>query len=276
MLPDMISSSDGYYKRAYDLRRQASTMQRNTITWLKDYSRKLSMTSEVLHVLSVGCGDGELDFPLLRSLGASHTCICYTGLEPDESSQDSFQVQTQDIPNVEIILHGITFEEFLRTRQDNEKYDLVVLAHVLYYFPDISSVLQDSLGLLRENGKVLVLHQSARGVPEIQKVLLPKLRGNTNNMLCSDTVELALNTMQLKYVREDVDAYLDISEMVKKSEDGIAVMSFCLEADHREASDDTIENSCQEFVKMQVLEAEKSRQGGPFVKEGVSIFTIKG
>merc|ERR1712150_162982 len=127
-------------------------------------------------------------------------------------------------------------------------------------------------------GRVVVIHQAAKGVPELQQNLLPLIRGSTQDMFTADNIENLLNR-ELKdditgYVRHDIDAFLDISEVVKGSPNGIKIMSFCLEADHRTASDATLKQSIAAFQQRSQHSAEPGRIGGPFMPEPVVCFVI--
>jgi len=157
--------------------------------------------------------------------------------------------------------------------------DIVFMGHVLYYFSDKTEAIQAALKLARPGGKLMIVHQAAQGVPELQKQLLPELRGSLKDSFTADDISEALQSKRLDgrtegFARHDVDAFLDLAHIASGSEAGMKIISFCLEADHRTADSTIMKKSCDAFLAKSVPTAEPGRQGGPFMKEPVSAFII--
>jgi hypothetical protein len=292
-LPEILSAP-AFYADSYTLRRQASTMQPNMINWLKTESADKilnhlpSASAKVLRMLSIGCGDGELDLALMEGakskLGSG---VEFRGLEPNKEFQTTFNDNVKEgqtdgkLPQVTTTFENETFSgEFQIDKA--WKPDLVVLGHVLYYFGGAQekvAALRRAIQLADPQGRVVVIHQASKGVPELQQTLLPLIRGSTQDMFTADDIENLLNR-ELKdditgFKRHDIDAFLDISEVVKGSPKGIKIMSFCLEADHRTASDATLKQSIAAFQQRSQQTAETGRIGGPFMSEPVVCFVIE-
>lgn len=243
-----------------------------------------------LRIVSIGCGGGEVDLAFIKGLSDSYhrwgyTGIDFVGLEPNLQFRSEFMERIKHLQNEENMLPSFTFKLVDGTFNPSNSSmhglggaDVVLLAHVLYYFEDKAATLQSALQLNRAGGKTLVVHQDTQGVPELQIELLPELRGSIRDMFTAEGIHEIL-TGQLSdqvesFVQHSVDAFLDISEVLKGTEDGMKIMSFCLEADHRTASSDVLQRSCHAFERRAVAQAESGRGGGPFLKEPVSCFII--
>jgi len=307
LLPEMQSYGN-YYAEAYTLRRESSTMQSNMEAWLKTQSkhhlRSLGlegrnvmagksvqaidvMVSRPLRVLSIGCGGGELDLALIEGLADSfqnwgYTGIEYIGVEPSVALRSEFAERVLTMKNMPFLSSvsmefvDMTFDPY-DVRMDHEA-DIVLLGHVLYYFENKGAALHSAMQLTRPGGKTLVIHQDAEGIPELQVELLPKLRSTMRDMFTADDIQELLQGELSEQVegfqRHSVDAFLDISEIVQGTDDGMKIMSFCLEADHRTASSEVAQRSADAFKRLASAQAEPGRAGGPFLKEPVSCFVI--
>merc|ERR1711879_460896 len=97
------------------------------------------------------------------------------------------------------------------------------------------------------------------GVPEIQRELLPTLRGSMSDSCTAEQIHQLLGELSvgadvrekeasITVARFDVPAYLDLAEIVANSEDGIKIMSFCVEADHRHASSEIVQHTRDAFL----------------------------
>lgn len=296
-LPEMQSFGK-FYSEAYTLRRQASTMQRNMIAWLRrngeqNILNKLSSNSVrpngPFRIASIGCGDGELDLALMEGIAHSvekwgYSGIEFTGLEPSETFRQKFTEnlaaarERGHFPPPEhtvVNLVDNTFDHLKTCAVGEGEADLVLLGHVMYYFSRKEEALKKAMQIARPGGLTVVIHQGKEGIPELQEQLLPTLRGSIRDMFTADDVDNILATGKVdRFVRHNVDAFLDISEIVKGSEDGVKIMSFCLEADHRLASKTVLEASRDAFVDRAVVKGEVGRTGGPFLLETVSCFVV--
>merc|ERR1719204_598791 len=97
-------------------------------------------------------------------------------------------------------------------------FDLVIMGHVLYYFDNTAGVIEQARKLTRSNeGKVLVVHQAAQGIPEIQRKILPSLRKHAPNILTSEDITslFSLGSPELQVIK--VPALMDIKEVVAAS-----------------------------------------------------------
>ena len=295
LLPDMVSDhvADGsstFYNDAYLVRRAASTMQSNAMAWLTKHASALlpSPNGEPKRMLSIGCGSGELEMAFLDGCPDS-LALDFLGLEPSDEMRSEFGALIKERRNAGRLGHNKSFAlsdaTFPTSRngllESAAPYDIVFLGHVLYYFDDPAATIEKARKLTRAGGKVVVVHQSAQGIPELQLKLLPLLRGSTADMLSADDLVASLPASWGARV-EEVPALLDISQVVAGTEAGRQLMASTLEVDLRTASQSVVRHCQASFldapssVKSDDEGIGPTGAAGPFLREPVSIITIDG
>lgn len=274
-------------------------MQSNMLTWLRESSgahlQTLALKGETprpLRIVSVGCGGGELDLSLIENLASvykeawGYTGIEFTGMEPSTSLLLEFSDRVKEARKQGKVPQELNLSFVEEVFDPSAVYsdrvpsaDIVFMGHVLYYFSDKTEAILAALKLARPGGKLMIVHQAAQGVPELQKQLLPELRGSMKDSFTADDIEDALKSTRVAactegFSRYDVDAFLDLSDIAGDTEAGMKIISFCLEADHRGADGAIMKKSRDAFLAKAVAKAEPGRQGGPFMKEPVTAFII--
>jgi 2-polyprenyl-3-methyl-5-hydroxy-6-metoxy-1,4-benzoquinol methylase len=99
-----------------------------------------------LRILEVGCGNGWLSAKLAGIPGALVTGLDINHIEISQASR------VFDLENLDFVYD--TFNE--DTFQD-EKFDVIVFAASLQYFPSVKAILEQALSLLNTNGEVHII-----------------------------------------------------------------------------------------------------------------------
>jgi len=196
LLPEMQSFGP-FYSEAYTLRREASTMQSNMMTWLRTNSEKYILqkcarrNGEPLRICSIGCGDGELDLALIEGIvdsvrSSGFSGIEFVGLEPSPSFREEFMENLRKAQiSPEFCKFQLESEVFVtHTVSEHAKdgeADIVLLGHVMYYFENKGEALTCAMQKARPGGLTVVIHQGKQGVPQLQEALLPELRGSVRD-----------------------------------------------------------------------------------------------
>lgn len=243
-----------------------------------------------LNMSTIGCGDGELDFALLDAFGSSDATngIDLLALEPNKDLREKF---AEDLPkqkwynkgDIKVSLESTLFDPSTQYKAaDGELQDVLLIAHVLYYFPDKVEALRGVLRQVKPGGTVVVVHQAKTGVPEIQEVVLPKLRGSSSlsDMFTADDIENILkNDLSdevASFVNHEIPAHMNTEEVLKTSEDGVKIMSFCVECDLRAATPQQVNFVMKEFQQKSAVGKVDGHTGdGPFMYEPVHCFVIQ-
>ena len=288
------------YSRWYKLRRDASTMQANTLAWLTSNAATACASAldpgahtvsgvPRFELLSIGCGDGDMDIAITRSIQGELEEAGFsggadiTGLDIDEAALALYSKRLAQLQSSGDIDHRITFTPSLQAfpwakGEAVPTADVVVMAHVLHFFPDPERALAAALEATRPGGCFILVQQNPAGVPQLQKQLRVDLAGDLGVYYTADEAQALLDGPLVgaysSYKRLMVPGYLDMGPLASGSKDAVPLMSFTLHVDMREASEEQVAATAKAFLALGQKDAEKEREGGPFLPDGVSVFVI--
>ncbi|XP_077870299.1 histamine N-methyltransferase-like [Saccoglossus kowalevskii] len=119
----------------------------------------LESRSEV-RVLSIGSGNGDVDFHFINALVDKYTAIHYTVVEPANGPIDKFKrliESNKDKWNgVNFTFHVQEVEEYLEEGGTSDKYDVIHACHSLYRFRDAENTLRYLYNILSMEGMLLI------------------------------------------------------------------------------------------------------------------------
>jgi 2-polyprenyl-3-methyl-5-hydroxy-6-metoxy-1,4-benzoquinol methylase len=145
---------EAHYVDAHRAFEQASTQQpqiRNVIE--AEAQRLLQNGHNGLDVLSVGCGCGMLDAPLLAHLGPH--VDSFTGIDPNAAALDQCRRALGGTAGPSDCRFECTpLENF----ESDRRYDLIYCSHVLYYVDAPAAVLDTMRALRRDTGTLVIAH----------------------------------------------------------------------------------------------------------------------
>lgn len=229
------------YAEFYQLRKNASTMTASTIEWIHNHLKCLldemrgKTGSDTLSVLSIGSGEGDIDIEIIQEiwphLNPQWTHLKYDALEPNLTHKNSFVKRLNEKSfddHISVSVHNTSFGG-VDGFENNESYDFVLLIQVLYYFKAPSEIIQRALAKTKSTGRVIIVHQSAIGIPEIQGEHMLSLKGDKNEFLTTENIKGLLAEEGNIYRYHNVNAHLDVTECLNKSEVGLKILSFCME-----------------------------------------------
>ncbi|MEA5550021.1 methyltransferase domain-containing protein [Anabaena cylindrica UHCC 0172] len=273
---------DEFYAQSYELRKAASTMTVAAIEWFRSHvtglvegSYSRSPKNDTLSVLSIGSGEGDIDVEiihsLLPSLNPRWKRLKYVALEPNPIHRERFLQRLEKASldeNVEVSIREDCFEP--GRFESEEKYDLVLLTHVLYYFDDPYQAIQTALNQTKESGQVVIVHQTATGIPQIQRDYMLEVKGNQNEMFTAENIRNLLDSQSHLHQFHHVEARLDVTECLHRSETGVKIMSFCMECDLRQLQEAKFTKILQAFSRL----AESEDSGKAFIREPIGVFVV--
>lgn len=274
---------DEFYAESYELRKAASTMTVAAIEWfhnnlkvLLEESCSRSLQNNTLSLLSIGSGEGDIDMEIIQSLlpdvNSSWKRLRYVALEPNPIHRDRFleRLEKADFDeNVEVLVSEDCFEP--SSFESEEKYDLVLLTHVLYYFKEPYQAIQTALAQTKENGRLLIVHQTATGIPQIQREHMLEAKGDENEMFATEDIKKLLDRKYHQYDYHHVEACLDVTECLQGLENGVKIMSFCMECDLRQLQESKFARILQTFWRL----AEIEDSGKAFIREPIGVFVLQ-
>jgi SAM-dependent methyltransferase len=219
------------YHDAYELRRASSTMTRVALEHLR--GRLAAARADhhgrprPLRVLSLGCGDGDLDAPLLRAL-CDDGPVDYVGVDVNARSLDRFRARLRlTLPSTPGVDRSISLIECsLEDITDPVGFDVVLLAHVLYYVSDPVALLQGILErLVRTDGRVIVVQSAHEGVPAAMA------EAGLAPFLTAEDIAASLAADATRFTLELVSTELDTTEILDGGPAGRTLLGFLVERD---------------------------------------------
>lgn len=166
--------SDRRFDQSHERFEGQSNQQTQILEWLQDFGcrqidcrlGKARAEREAFRVLSVGCGSGILDLPLIKTLAdRMEACdvggiIQYTGIDPNPVACSRFR---DEFGRLEIVSTELSvLEETVESYQHDQLVDLTHVVHAMYYFADPAVSLQTLIQCVAEDGE-LVIFQAPKG-----------------------------------------------------------------------------------------------------------------
>lgn len=227
------------YSVFYDHRKAASSMWPESLQYLRDHVAALVPEgAREVSVLSVGSGEGDFDLEIVRVLQSRVAKIRLVAVEPIERFARLFEERLAAL-NLGDALEVEVFQGLYHSGDDKgfdpagRSFDIVSFIHSLYFFPDSAATVNYALSHTKPTGCVLILHQSSRGIPEIQKRHMKELKGDQGGMLNTDEIIERFDKAAVRYQYTEREAFLDITEVLNETDIGMMIMSFTMNSDLR-------------------------------------------
>jgi SAM-dependent methyltransferase len=196
--------------------------------WLSDDFLAHRSWAGPLDVLSVGSGTGDFDLKIMQHLVNRWRVNAYVAIDPNAAHNQVFMNKFQE--------SGLNVKEFQILAQTfpcdglSRRFDFVLLTHCLYYIPDRVQAIQAAVESLKDDGYLIIFHQTPLGINEIQRRFLKQAKGHADEMFSSRDVYRLFKELSLPFTFDIVDGILNISDcFVPDSPEGKKLMNFFLE-----------------------------------------------
>jgi len=251
------------------------------VQWFKEHSNMLVASSmlpavqgDTFSVLSIGCGEGDIDLEIIQSLlphlEERQICLKYEVIEPNAVHHQVFleRLEEASLPDmIEVRFHDGYFGD---TAEIQEQYNLVLLVHVLYYFQEPYDAIQQALTHTKAAGNVIVVHQEETGIPQIQRRHMLDVKGDEAELLTTADIHTLLTDNGHAFAYHSVEAHLDITESLAGTEQGIKIMSFCMECDLRYLQNGKLERLTHAFKSLAVVNGGEQA----LLREPIGVFIV--
>ncbi|OPY87054.1 MAG: hypothetical protein A4E71_01238 [Smithella sp. PtaU1.Bin162] len=228
--------SDREYAECFNVFKGISTEWTAIQDWLRDTFLPSVPLKNSAAVLSVGSGTGDFDLALMKLLREKIPRIDYTALDPNKEHNRIFRNRYNNegkcLNSLKIIAQAFGLEKI------RGKFDIVHLTHCLYYIPDRRAALSHAWELLAQDGAILIFHQTALGINEIQKAFMKRVKGSEKEIFSTYDIIHLLNDMKIPYKHDILISDLDVTDCVEGNIKGRQLLSFLLEANCDEIDDD--------------------------------------
>ena len=263
------------YAQWYELRKNASTMSANQNAWFADYATKLSNNIEPdekgrFSVLSIGTGEGDNDLLWADALSQQFSSVHYSALEPNAMHAALLRERISHcaLANVSFSIHPVQFE----TLASPEKFDLIHFVHCIHWLEDPVGAVERARTMLNPYGRVLIIQQSEQGVPRLHQRFLPALMGRIVGSLSAEQLSTQLTNRGIPHTLDLLQADLDVTECIRRTEQGQALLGFMMGCDIRELDVRQLQPLYEELEQMSIRGVDGTYQ----LYEPVGIIEILG
>jgi SAM-dependent methyltransferase len=244
------------YAQWYELRKNASTMSANQNAWFADYAIKLSNNIQAhekasFSVLSVGTGEGDNDLLWADALSQQFSQVDYGAIEPNTMHAALLREKIRHcaLENVSFSIHPVWFETFASP----EKFDLIHFVHCIHWLEEPVFAVQRARTMLNPDGRVVIIQQSEQGVPRLHQRFLPSLMGKVYGSLSAEQLSTQLTNSGIPHTLDLLDAQLDVTECIQRTERGLALLGFMMNCDLRVLEVHRVEPLYKELENMSTL-----------------------
>lgn len=235
---DASSLEESDYSRSCEAFERSSTQRRELVHHLareRILAELAALAPEPLQILSVGCGDGQMDAMLLDAClpeGCSAP-IRYTGvdLSPVQIARCRALLEARAAhrargPTVDFrVLQASAFEGLA----PHERFDCILMLHVLYYVDDFRAHIRQAVGRLAAGGKLLIWQAPCEDMNQLSKVFWDPQHSHVIPFAAD--IEAFLRAEGLRFRAHRIDAQLDLQPEPATSERD-DVLSFLLQVNY--------------------------------------------
>ncbi len=202
--------TDERFDEAHERFESSSNQQTLILDWLKDFA--VGHTSaDPLTLLSVGCGSGILDNPLLEALSGHEPRlgrpIVYTGIDPNAVACSRFRSNFRQLELPDVLLD--VRQETVESMSCDQKFDIIHAVHSLYYFDDPAATIKRLLVRLRPDGKLLILQAPKAELNRLADCFW--FPNQDVDIWFSETLDTHLQGVDLAYTKTRIHGRVDVA-----------------------------------------------------------------
>lgn len=196
-----------------------------------------------LDVLGVGSGGGEVDVQILSLLQSAYPSVPITAdiVEGSTELTDNFKAlagKTTALQKFEFSWHIMSIEDYekqVKAKGDIKKFDFIHMIQMIYYVQNLAESIKFHHGLLKNNGRLMIIVEAANsGWDILWKTYKKELGvGHITEYRSSGEIIACLKDQGLKFDEHLAPNSFDITECFdQSSENGERLLSFMTGTEH--------------------------------------------
>jgi len=220
--------TDREYAECFDCFKAQSTEWDALSGWLADELLPTLGHRDRLRVLSVGSGTGDFDLVLMGLLAGAGFGIDYTAVDPNPEHNAVFErrVRESGLPLDRFRIIPLPFE----AETAPGTLDLIHFTHCLYYIPDRAGAILHAREMLAPGGSMLIFHQTAPGINEVQRLFMDRVKGDTREMFSCYDLFAILDRLAIPFTFDLLLSDVDVTGIVEGTREGRMLLCFFLES----------------------------------------------
>ncbi|XP_030641700.1 histamine N-methyltransferase isoform X2 [Chanos chanos] len=223
---DKSSEEAGYnanYVQAFEFYLQQSEEHKAICAFmdkvLPDEFTRIGEGKSSFNVLGVGSGGGEMDAHMLHILQSRlpATPVSVDVVEPSKKLIDNFKAlvaRTPSLQKIPFTWNAIACGEYEKQVKGNKRFDFIHMIQMLYYVDDYVATIKFFQGLLRENGRLLIIHEGGgSGWATLWKTYKKELcTRSISNYISASDIKDQLKALGLKFEEHLAPNTLDMTD----------------------------------------------------------------
>jgi SAM-dependent methyltransferase len=259
--------TDERFDECHEHFERSSDQQQRIREWLRSLVGTDYQRLDPLRILSVGCGSGILDIPLIQSVASRSRRIDYTGIDPNPVACRRFRDDFGTLGLAEVRLE--VREQNIEAAGTNDRFELIHAVHCLYYFADPAATLQTLLKRLAPGGKLVIIQAPKAELNQLADCFWHHHAGE--GIWFSDHLERYFARQSLPFTKHRIDASVNVTRCFESNCPREEMMlDFITQTDCRQLDDEILE-LCLSYLRS-VSRPKKDRL---LVSHPVDVFTIE-
>jgi SAM-dependent methyltransferase len=221
--------TDKQYAECFNAFKKVSTEWAAMDHWLDKELLPLMAGRNSARILSIGSGTGDFDLTLMRLLKEEIPGLDYTALDPNTEHNQIFSSRYEE-SGLRLSAFQIIPEPF----GDGDLrggFDLIHMTHCLYYITDRKDAILNAYNLLNPGGVLLIFHQTAVGINEIQKAFMRRAKGDEKEMFSAHDILRIFAELGIRFNFDILISDIDVTDCIAENDNGRKLLNFFLESD---------------------------------------------
>ncbi len=227
---NLIELKGQNYLECHEVYCHSTNQQAKMLDAMFIYFEKTFEDRSSYSILSVGCGSGSFEVPLLKKLLAKNQKIHFVGIDSNKEQTLATQQKLDNLARENENFSFEIFNEDFNSCSFKQSFDAILCIHVLYYCSDLESTLSKIRNILNSDSKLVVMNAPLEDMAIPFFSISNKLWGRVP--LYSHQIEETLDIRQIAYSKQAIPASLDISTCFDSQlERGKQLLDFILGVD---------------------------------------------
>ena len=227
---NLIELKGQNYLECHEVYCDSTNQQAKMLDAMFIYFEKTFENRSSYNILSIGCGSGSFEVPLLKKLLAKNQKIHFVGIDSNKEQTLATQQKLDTLARENENFSFEIFNEDFNSCSFEQSFDAILCIHVLYYCSNLESTLSKIRNLLDSDSKLVVMNAPLEDMAIPFFSISNQLWGRVP--LYSHQIEETLNLSQIPYSKQAISASLDISNCFDSQlEGGKQLLDFILGVD---------------------------------------------
>lgn len=226
---NLIELEGQNYLECHEVYCDSTNQQAKMLDAMFIYVEKTFEDRSRYNILSIGCGSGFFEIPLLKKLLDKNQKIHFVGIDSNKEETSAIQQKLDSLARQNKNFSFEIFNEDFDSFSFNRSFDVILCVHVLYYSSNLESTLLKISYLLGYDSKLVIMNAPLQDMAIPFFCISNKLWGTAP--WYSQEIEKTFALRKIPYSKQHISASLDISSCFVQSVRGKQLLDFILGVD---------------------------------------------